>query len=704
MEQGEVKSGLVAKMSSESDSGIKKYIVPIVSLLAATLILVFVVPGLGVVEQAVGLHAILNNAINSVASAGALATFAAWLVFFMLYWKGAQAISRRPLRESCIFAVVSLLLSATVCFTGTWATVDGEHTGFPWYSSGTYPFGRPSFTFFFTIRLIAIGSLLLMAWALIADALGRRRNNGIRAFQASNENPETKTSGFVKTMKRYVPSLRLNVRSVAIYTALVTICWLPILYINGPVIVNIDTVLQLIQGKGSRIWDPMTMQWLDGYVLQDHHPVFDTLIYVGFDRLGLLLGHEVVGLQILTVLQAIVTAFAVVLSLAWCFSRVKNIPALVQVCAVAFIIFVPTFSTVSTVIVKDSTWAPIFLLWAIAFAEFIYRKQSQKPVSWKFIILFVVLAIFAGLTKKPSIYITTGATFIVLIFMSGRFKTLVATLVPAGICLVLIPGLLFPAMHIAPGGVQEPLSIPIQQVTKVLIDHQDQLSQKDLRTISKVLDIKEAKKNWNPLSADFAKHYGYKPSSTKADRSAFEKLWIALAFRYPGSYINAISYVRTPFVLGQTYYQTGPVRCGWDGAGTNHVKVLPEYKDCALSKQQEHLGKPFVNVMNHVPPFSLLGAEVLYVVWVPLLALALVIVRKRWKSLLYFAPVLMQLLVQFMVPSYQNRYTLGLLFTVFLTLAIPFLSCGHSAEKTDMAKGTVEAGEAQPDQTVRQNG
>lgn len=85
--------------------------------------------------------------------------------------------------------------------------------------------------------------------------------------------------------------------------------------------------------------------------------------------------------------------------------------------------------------------------------------------------------------------------------------------------------------------------------------------------------------------------------------------------------------------------------------------------------------------MNRIPPFSLLGAEVLYVVWVPLLALALVIVRKRWKSLLYFSPVLMQLLVQFMVPSYQNRYTLGLLFTVFLTMSIPFLN-PERAEKS----------------------
>ncbi|WEV58858.1 DUF6020 family protein [Bifidobacterium sp. ESL0728] len=670
----------------------------VISLLMATLVLIFVVPGLGEVEQAVGLHAILNNAINGVASAGALASFAAWLVFFMLYWKGSQAISRRSLRESCIFTVVALLLSATVCFTGTWATLDGEHTGFPWYSSGTYPFDRPSFSFFFVIRLIAVGSLLLMAWALITDALEHRRSNGINALQYSNENQESKASGFIKTLKRYVPSLRLNARSVAIYTVLVTICWLPILYINGPVIVNIDTVLQLIQGKGSRIWDPMTMQWLDGYVLQDHHPVFDTLIYVGFDRLGLLLGHEVVGLQILIVLQAIITAFAVVLSLAWCFSRVKNIPALVQVCGVAFVILVPTFSTVSTVIVKDSTWAPLFLLWAIAFAEFIYRKQSEKPVSWKFITLFVVLAIFAGLSKKPSIYITTGATFIVLIFMSGRLKTLVATLVPAGICLVLIPGLLFPALHIAPGGPQESLSMPIQQVTKVLIDHQDQLSRKDLHTISKVLDIKEAKKNWNPLSADFAKHYGYKPSSSKVDRSAFNKLWVALAFRYPGSYINAISYVRNPFVLGETYYQTGPVKCGWDGAGTNNVKVLPEFKTCTLSKQQEHLGKPFVNVMNRIPPFSLLGAEVLYVVWVPLLALALVVVRKRWKSLMYFAPVLMQVLVQVMVPAYQNRYTLGLLFTVFLTMAIPFLCSDQSTETTEMAKDMEDIGESRPDQ------
>lgn len=648
-------------------------------MLLATGVLIIVSPNLGDVAQAPGLHAVLNNAINSVASSGALSAFLAWFVIFSLYWKGTKAISRRSLNESCIFVVVALLLAATVSFTGTWATLDGENTGFPWYSSGSYPFSRPSFTFFFIARLMAICSLLLMVWALAADALEQwHRGEGI-VLRTSATCPEATVSATVKAMKKYVPSLRLNTRSVLIYTILVTIFWLPILYINGPVIVNIDTVLQLIQGKGSRIWDPMTMQWLDGYVLQDHHPVLDTLIYVSFDRLGLLFGHEVVGLQILIVLQAIVTAFAVVLSLAWCFTRV-NPPALVQASCLAFVLFIPTFSTVSTVIVKDSTWAPLFLLWAIAFAEFVYRKQSDRLVSWRFITLFIALAIVAGLTKKPSIYITTGATFIILLFMRGRFKTLVAAMVPLGVCVVLVPRLLFPALHIAPGGPQEPLSMPIQQITKVLIDHQDQLSQEDLQIISKVINIRQAKENWNPLSADFAKHFGYKPSSTKADRSAFERLWVIFAFRYPDSYVSSISYVRNPFVLGETYYQTGPVKCGWDGAGTNNVQVLPGFKTCTLSDQQKRLGGPFVNVMNRVPPFSLLGAEVLYVVWVPLICFALVVVRRRWNLLLYFAPVLMQLLVQLMVPSYQNRYTLGLLFTVFLTLSIPLLRPNQLAE------------------------
>jgi hypothetical protein len=645
----------------------------VISLFAATLATVVVLPGLGSVQQGSDLHEILNFAVTGVASAGALTTFMVWAACVYLYCSGIKAFVLRPVYQRCIFAVVALLLSATVCFTGTWASLDDDNAGYPWYSNGMYPFDRPAFAGFFIVRLFAVASLLLMVGALITAMIERCSGSGAQPFRFFVKPRGAKASAVVDWLKQHVPSLHLNVRSVVAYTASVMLCWLPILYINGPVIVNIDTVLQLIQGRGSRIWDPMTMQWLDGYVLQDHHPVLDTLIYVAFDRFGLLLGHEIIGLQILVLLQAIVTAFAVVLSLAWVFSRV-TVPGPVQVCCVVFVIVVPTFSTVSTVIVKDSTWAPLFLLWAIAFAEFIYRKQSEMPVSWKFVALLITLAVFAGLTKKTSIYISTGATFLVLMFMSGRIKTLVATLVPAVICVVLIPSLLFPAFRIAPGGPQEPLAMPIQQVTKVLIDHQDELSQDDLQAISKVINVKKAKENWNPMSSDFAKHYGYKPSATKADRSAFEKLWVVLAFRYPGSYIDSISYVRNPFVLGETYYQTGPVKCGWEGAGTNNVRVLPEFESCTFSAQQNRLGKPFVNAMNRIPPFSLLGAEVLYVVWVPLLALALVAVRKRWKSLLYFSPVLMQLMVQFMVPSYQNRYTLGLLFTVFLTMSIPFLN------------------------------
>ncbi|MEJ1554682.1 hypothetical protein SMA77_28540, partial [Escherichia coli] len=81
----------------------------------------------------------------------------------------------------------------------------------------------------------------------------------------------------VKTrLDSFISSLDLKPRHVLTYSVILFICWIPILVINGPVIIPMDTMVQLIQMRGFRVWDPMMMTYLDGYTLSDHNPFFDS--------------------------------------------------------------------------------------------------------------------------------------------------------------------------------------------------------------------------------------------------------------------------------------------------------------------------------------------------------------------------------------------------------------------------------------------
>ena len=141
-------------------------------------------------------------------------------------------------------------------------------------------------------------------------------------------------------------------------------------------------------------------------------------------------------------------------------------------------------------------------------------------------------------------------------------------------------------------------------------------------------------------------------------------------FRYPKDYIAAVPYLINPFIYGDTYYYSGPVRCGWWEVGGS--QILNEYPECGLSYTQEKIALPLKNALNKVPPFSFLGSEALYTVWLPMGALGLTISSRRYKNLCYLIPTVVSWFSLLLLPSHQARYTLSFLFAFALTLAIPF--------------------------------
>lgn len=564
-----------------------------------------------------------------------------------------------------VLAVVSAILSLTIVFSGKTESQSSDSISFPWYTVGDPAWSSKRYVAFLVFQFFFI-SLFLYKLLIFAVQL---------VLKQDTINRRSKLLSSILTINVG------NKKNILLSTLLVFAFWLPIAIINGPAIIGVDSMVQLIQMRGFRAWDPMTMEWLDGYNLTDHHPFFDSFIYGAFDRIGLFFGHEIVGLQLLIILQLLVGSFSLVLSLAWVNTRAE-IPEKVFICLFALILLVPCFSMYMTIILKDTTWVPFFLIWAVLFAETVFRLSKKQDISTKLIATLILFAVIAGLTKKTSMYVTTPSTAILLFFFSHRIKILLSALIPPLITLIMIPSLLFPVLHIAPGGPQEPLSVPIQQITKVLIDHQNELSASDLQTISKVLKIDKAKKNYDPLITDNAKHYGYKTTSTSKDRVNFLMLWAKLFFKYPISYFSSVTFLKDAFLVGPTYYYTSSVRCGWYEAGG--YAILPEYKECTPSTLQSKIALPLVNLLNRIPPFSFLGSESLYTAWIPCLSVGACITRKKWKNLIYFTPVLFLELTMLILPAHQIRYSLGLLFTFALTIAVPFIGSPKDANKTIM--------------------
>ena len=603
--------------------------------------------------------------LDSIAQFGPAGSIALAVCLGVLFYRFYPDFKHAGKRDQLISVILSFFLALSIVVPRLMKLPDKPFDSYPNYVGGVPQWHKPIFWMVASIQLLTIGFTLavILCW-LMRKAAGfvECRNTG----GVSTAIHPTNLSIWEKGV-RFFDGKPMH---MTVATLAMVLCWLPMLVIQGPAIIGVDSMVQLVQFRTGHVWDPMTMAELPGYVGQDHHPFFDTYLYGLFDELGLWLGQEILGFRILVILQSIVAAFAIVVSLVWIRKR-TNLPDSCICACWGLAAILPAFPMYMSIVLKDSTWVSIFLLWMVAFFEVIYRCNNNHAIGWKLVLCLVVLGLFSGLTKKLGIYVTTVSLLLAIIVIRKQFAAfLISMLVPAALVIGFVPMVVLPALDIAPGGPQEAISVPIQQLSKVAIFHQDELSKSDRQAIDRVLDIDHLKPYWQADSADYAKHYGYRPDASSSDRKNFILTWIRLFFRYPKDYIAAVPYLISPFVYGETYYYSGPVRCGWWEAGGS--RILTEYPECGLSYTQEKIAVPLTSALNKIPPFSFVGSEALYTVWLPLTALGLTLSIRRYKNLCYLIPTVVSWCSLFLLPAHQARYTLSFLFVFALTIAVPF--------------------------------
>ena len=604
--------------------------------------------------------------LDSIAQVGQVGSAALAVGIGFLFYKLYPEFEKAERRNRLTASIVACFLAFTVVLPRLMKQAITPFNSYPNYLGGVPRWQEPIFWLVALVQVLSIGSALAVGICWLMHKAADLGESG-----KPEDGDAITTPGHDSIWGRGARLFDGASGHLVLATVAMLLCWTPMLIIQGPAKLGLDTMVQLIQFRTDHVWDPIMMVELPGYAGQDHHPFVDTYLYGFFDEIGLWLGHEIVGFCILIVLQSIATAFALVVSFIWLRNRTNLPDSCVCICW-CLAAFLPAFPMYMSTIVKDSTWIPLFLLWLVAFFEALYRCSNHQAIGWKLVTCLIVLGVLSGLTKKTGIYVTTLSLLLLIIFLRKQIISLfLSMLVPAVLVMGFVPMVVLPALDIAPGGPQEALSVPIQQLSKVAMVHKDELSESDRQAIDKVVDIKRMEPQWRDSSADYAKHYGYKINSSSEDRIQFIKTWVRLFFHYPKDYIAAVPYLVDSFVFGDTYYYSGPVRCGWWEAGG--YKILPGYSECKPSYTQEKIGIPLNDALNKLPPFSFLGSEALYTVWLPLMAMALVVANKRYRNMLYLIPSVVNWCSLLLLAASSSRYSLCFLFMFALTIAVPFV-------------------------------
>lgn len=485
--------------------------------------------------------------------------------------------------------------------------------------------------------------------------------------------------------------------------AFLLLLWSPTIVLMYPFGLGPDTMAQLLWSQGFPAFDPSSRVFLPGYTMSDHHPFLLTLFYGVFYDLGKLLGNPAHGITLLCYLQTSFMAFVFAFSCQW----LRRHCASLRLCLIALLFWGLQLSIPMLLqqLVKDITSLPFFLLFFMGFSDVYFQLKLGTKLKAHAIAGLILVVILGSLTRKVFLHICFASTLILLIVflyktprdkgvdapfvLQGAFKLLACSFVPLIVVSLLIPRALFPMLGIAPAGPQEVISIPIRQVSAVIVQDPESLSAEDRAAIEKVLPLDQipglyARESADPMfaSADPVKDAWIR-SSTTVDELRFLLTWIRLAPTHVKEYLQSIGYIYRFFLIGEVENNAAQVWGGWSDKGG--AQLFPAYAENTPTSGQTILNTFYYQYIGQIPVVRLLTYTAFYQLWLPLFAFAVMKVRQSSTGTL-FIPIIFSILTCLVVAAFQTRYAFYQLFAAPLILAIPYLKAKCSSNGTGSRK------------------
>lgn len=175
---------------------------------------------------------------------------------------------------------------------------------------------------------------------------------------------------------------------------LLAVCWLPYCIALSPGSINYDTTGQIVQF--------VSLLENGDYPLSDHHPVFDTLVFGVFFCIGdALVGDMRAGLQVLIVLQAVITAVAI----SWSIVRAVvswGVPRSLAVVLFLLVALLPMFPLAVCSLSKDTFFSWLYVLFFTMVVDLAVRGHAllrKLSFSWVW-----SLSAFSWALRKNSEY------------------------------------------------------------------------------------------------------------------------------------------------------------------------------------------------------------------------------------------------------------------------------------------------------------
>lgn len=460
--------------------------------------------------------------------------------------------------------------------------------------------------------------------------------------------------GFIRLLCRWLNGRQTvgngslpGAKAGAVYSAVILLCWLPILILRAPGALYTDTAIQILMYQGK-------------YYFHASMPVLLTVLYGVLFQAGHWLAGDNGGLLVCMLFQTVLLLSAMVVACREVHKLRGNRAGLLLA---LFFGLMPVYPEMAGGLIKDSIHGAVYLFFLIFFARAVRGEQKSL---WQ----LLLLGALAGATRKGGIYLAAGSLALLAIFQKDirRKLLLVAGVLAAGS--LAMNSVVYPALGIGKPWQRENYSLFYPITAYYCQEHQEELTPEEVQTISDVLDYETVCGGFSTIMTDDVKNTFH--AENQAQVRKFLELNGSFFRKHPITCLEAIVYSKnlyyTPFSLGgQTMYASDiQLEDITETESTHFSYWLPE--------QQRLAGEEILEQVQEFLPVRILCSPGLYCWLGGILFLAAVYApenRQKWILL----PIV--LLILGLLLSHINgavRYAFPVM------LCVPFLLAGYSNE------------------------
>ncbi len=405
-------------------------------------------------------------------------------------------------------------------------------------------------------------------------------------------------------------------------------------------------------------WNSIS-QITGGSALSGAHPIIFTLFLGFFIKVGLIFDSLQLGLILFSIAQSTVIAIIFARVIVW--MRAQGLGKWPILATLAFYAVLPVNAVAGIIIWKDVLFAGFGLLLLMSLRDIYVNKGEFN--SKKSIALFVIFAFLFCVWRNNGlyVYILFAALAVVLHYRLLFKKTTLIAILAAPIILAFVYTGVTSVVTSNTTSTAESLSVPLQQIARVVKYHGDTLSDTEKRAIDEILPYDKLSSLYNPSLSDPVKS-SFDVEVFKINKAKYVKLWLRLLIDYPRTFV--LSFVYNFYGYLYPFYESSTTT---DILMDNeiHFNAPPDYKDTPQVLGYKSILSKYKDIlMSAVPLLNNIG----FYVCIVILCLYVAIIRRK-KELIGVFIVLAGLFITTILGPVNSEFRYLYLFVV----ATPFL-------------------------------